>query len=336
MVVTRLPDPKSTGVTYRTWHDRSDWEAMAAIAGACRDVDGLSQSFSPSSFEHYLALQRPDAPGALVTLAEVESQAVGFAYAHFDKDRDGEVRSIWTRCRVVPSWRRMGIGTELLRRAQATGRDHAALQPATNLPLRFETRVYEKEIGTIELLEHAGYEPVRWLFEMVRRSLADLPSEELPAGIEVRPVERADGVKILEARGEATSSDEWYFPTFTPVALAALVDDPIEGQLDVWQVAWDGAEVVAGVLGYIDTDENEVFHRLRGYTESIFTRRPWRGRGIATALIGRNLRLLRDRGMTEAALSVDAGNRTGALRLYERCGFVRDRTEVTYARLADA
>lgn len=230
----------------------------------------------------------------------------------------------------------MGIGAELLGRAQATGRDHAALQPATNLPLRFETRVSEQEVGAIALFEHAGYAPVRWLFEMVRPSLTDLPSQQLPDGIEVRSVERADAIKILEARGEATAGDEWYFPTFTPEALAALVDDPIEGQLDVWQVAWDGPEVVAGVLGYIDKDENEAFHRLRGYTESIFTRRPWRGRGIATALIGRNLRLLADRGMTEATLSVDAGNRTGALRLYERCGFVRDRTEVTYARLADA
>lgn len=309
---------------------------MAAVSGACTEVDGLTQAFSASSFEHYLALHRPDAPGALVTLAEVEGQAVGFAYAHFDKDRDGEVRSIWTRCRIVPSWRRMGIGAELLRRAHATGHDDAALQPATNLPLRFETRASEQEIGAIALFEHEGYEPVRWLFEMVRPSLTDLPSEELPAGIEVRRVERADGVKILEARGEATAGDEWYFPTFTPEALAALVDDPIEGQLDVWQVAWDGSEVVGGVLGYIDEDENEAFHRLRGYTESIFTRRPWRGRGIATALIGRNLRVLRDRGMTEAALAVDAANRTGALRLYERCGFMRDRTEVTYARLAEA
>jgi ribosomal protein S18 acetylase RimI-like enzyme len=61
--------------------------------------------------------------------------------------------------------------------------------------------------------------------------------------------------------------------------------------------------------------------RRRGYTEGIFTLREWRGRGIASALIARNLRLLRDRGMTEAALSVDTENPSGALGLYERHGF---------------
>jgi mycothiol synthase len=74
--------------------------------------------------------------------------------------------------------------------------------------------------------------------------------------------------------------------------------------------------------------------RSRRRPGSILTRRPWRGRGVASALIGRNLRLLAERGMTEAALGVDAENPTGALALYERVGFVRDRTELLYQRAA--
>ena len=60
----------------------------------------------------------------------------------------------------------------------------------------------------------------------------------------------------------------------------------------------------------------------------------WRGRGVATALIGRNLRLLAERGMTEAALLVDSQNPTGALALYERVGFRRVRTDMFYQRPA--
>jgi len=66
--------------------------------------------------------------------------------------------------------------------------------------------------------------------------------------------------------------------------------------------------------------------------ERIFTRREYRGRGIASALIGRNLRVLRARGMTEAALSTDSDNPSGALDLYERHGFRRDRVEVGWER----
>ena len=59
---------------------------------------------------------------------------------------------------------------------------------------------------------------------------------------------------------------------------------------------------------------------------SVFTRRPWRRRGLASALIGRSLALLQERGMTSAMLSVDVDNPTGALGLYEAAGFrVHDR-----------
>ena len=73
-------------------------------------------------------------------------------------------------------------------------------------------------------------------------------------------------------------------------------------------------------------EENETLGMRRGWLGSVFTRRPWRRRGLAGALIGRSLVLLRDRGMTSAALSVDADNPTRALGLYEAAGFaVHDR-----------
>jgi ribosomal protein S18 acetylase RimI-like enzyme len=56
----------------------------------------------------------------------------------------------------------------------------------------------------------------------------------------------------------------------------------------------------------------------------VFTRRPWRRRGLATALIARSLVVLRERGMTSAALGVDAANASGALGLYEGLGFAVD------------
>jgi mycothiol synthase len=58
-----------------------------------------------------------------------------------------------------------------------------------------------------------------------------------------------------------------------------------------------------------------------GWLDSVFTRRPWRRRGLARALIVRSLALLRDRGLQSAALGVDAQNPNQALSLYESCGF---------------
>ena len=60
--------------------------------------------------------------------------------------------------------------------------------------------------------------------------------------------------------------------------------------------------------------------------------RPWRGRGVARALIAASFPLLRERGMTEGALGVDTQNEFGALRLYERCGFRPVSTVMAFER----
>jgi ribosomal protein S18 acetylase RimI-like enzyme len=75
------------------------------------------------------------------------------------------------------------------------------------------------------------------------------------------------------------------------------------------------------VLSYIDRDENEKFGYKRGYTENICVRRPWRRQGLAKALIALSLLVLKERGMSEAKLGVDAENISGALHLYESMGY---------------
>ncbi|MBA3852600.1 MAG: hypothetical protein H0X59_09590, partial [Chloroflexi bacterium] len=50
------------------------------------------------------------------------------------------------------------------------------------------------------------------------------------------------------------------------------------------------------------------------------------------ALIGRSFRALRERGMTSAALGVDAANPNEALALYESSGFVVHRSYSAYRK----
>jgi mycothiol synthase len=61
-------------------------------------------------------------------------------------------------------------------------------------------------------------------------------------------------------------------------------------------------------------------------------RRPGRRRGLARALIAASFPLLRARGMTEAALGVDTENTSGALRVYEGCGFRPVGRNATYRK----
>jgi ribosomal protein S18 acetylase RimI-like enzyme len=54
---------------------------------------------------------------------------------------------------------------------------------------------------------------------------------------------------------------------------------------------------------------------------------------VASALIARSLRDLRDHGIAEAALGVDAENASGALQLYEALGFRRESMHIAYQKV---
>jgi len=100
----------------------------------------------------------------------------------------------------------------------------------------------------------------------------------------------------------------------------------------LWRVAWDGDEVAGSVMNFIYPAENDALGVRRGWLDHVSVRRPWRRRGLASALIVASLHALRDAGMTEAALGVDAENPTGALQLYEGLGFLRTKRDLNYSK----
>ena len=176
--------------------------------------------------------------------------------------------------------------------------------------------------GAVALLRHAGYEPARYFFDMVRPTLDDIPDPVLPDGLELRPVGEGQLRQLWDADVEAFR-DHWGGFDDSEERYQRWKSDPkFDPSLHV--VAWDGDEIAGGVINEINETENAAFNRRRGWLASVFVRRPWRKRGLGTAMVLRSLQVLRDRGMTSAGLGVDADNPTGALGLYERVGFEVD------------
>jgi mycothiol synthase len=176
--------------------------------------------------------------------------------------------------------------------------------------------------ATRATLEGRGYRAVRFSFGMVRPTLDDIPDRSLPDGVEVRPVRPAH-LRAIWAAEVAAFAGHWG-STVTDggeESWEEFRNDPLN-DFPLWQVAWAGDSVVGMVRPFVRPEEFEVFGVRRGWTESISTHADWRGRGIAKALVARSLAALRERGMTEAALGVDAENETGALAIYQSMGFV--------------
>jgi mycothiol synthase len=205
----------------------------------------------------------------------------------------------------------------------------AAGHPADR-SLFFDSWAMQGEQGAHALFRSEGYAPARCFFDMVRPALDDLPDAPLPDGLEIRPVRREDIDRILDADNEAFR-DHWGHREMTEQDRAALMAAP-DTDPGIWVVAWDGNDPVGVATNTIYAADNKAFGRQRFWVDSLAVRRPWRRRGLGRALLVESLRLLRERGMTSAALGVDSENPTGALGLHERVGFVVEKTSTLYRK----
>lgn len=292
-------------------------EAAADRITERRTIEGLAAEFShPSeSFD----------PRRDVTVAEVDGRPVAVAVREWVDTTDG-LREYRLDGAVDPAWRRHGIGTALLLESERRQRELAATHATSNQRV-LGSWSGESQPGDEAILRTAGYAPARWFFEMTRPTLDDIAEVPLPDGLELRPITRDLAKQVWDADVEAFQ-DHWGGFDHSDEQLERWLAEP-STDLSLWVVAFDGDEVAGGIINAIDAAENAALGIRRGWLASVFTRRPWRNKGLATALIARSLNRLRERGMTSAALGVDADNPSGALGIYERIGF-----EVSYRSTA--
>lgn len=267
-----------------------------------------------------------------VTIAEVNGVAVGYGERTWVDTTLEEFREYRNDGAVLPEWRRRGIGTALL--AHNIERDRAlARTHQTDRPRIMGSWTNDRMVGAQALLRSFGFEPVRWFFEMTRDLSEPIPDVPLPDGLEVRPVETDRIRQIWEADVEAFI-DHWGGFDGSEENYQRYLERPAFDP-SMWVIAWDGDEVAGGVVNAIETEENEALGVKRGWLHSVFTRRQWRKRGLANALIARSLAVIKERGMDTGILGVDADNPSGALGLYERNGFVVAERSTAWRRRLD-
>ena len=308
------------GLVLRSYAGEADLPDIVRIQNAEWAADGLTYRETVEELRAWFGNPSDQfQPVRDVTIAEVDGRIVGHVRREWVDTHDG-VREHRTGGAVDPDWRRRGIGGALLRESERRSAVLAASQP-TDRPLMFGCFTDDRNVGARALAEREGYVPARWFFDMERRGLdGELPEiPVMPDGIEVRPVDETQYRAIWRADIEAFR-DHWGGGDESEQAFQRYRDSP-DFDTSLWVIAWKGDEVVAGVVNTIYRAENEALGFKRGWLDSVFTRRAWRKRGIASALIARSLRVLAERGVEVAALGVDADNPSGALRLYESFGF---------------
>ena len=326
-----LPHPAGlpAGVTVRPYAGAADHPGMVAAGNAWRVAMGFLELMTLASHDVFYANIANCDPLADCVVAERGGAIVGYARVEWADARDGE-RTYSTILIAAPDPDRPAIIDALFDGAEARAAEISVGQ-ATDLPRILDAFASGADTEAIAATERRGYLVVRRGYEMVRPHLDAIPDVPIPPGLEVRPVRPEHLRAIWEADVEAFR-DHWGAASDdSPEAWERFRADPLADPT-LWRVAWDGDEVAGQVRAYVDPEANARTGRLTGWTESISVRRPWRRRGLARALLADSLRAIRDRGMEEAALGVDAGNETGALALYESLGFEVHRTEFIFHR----
>ena len=308
------------GLVLRPYAGEADLPVMVRIQNADVASEDIRERASVSEMEPiYRHASDGFDPARDVLISEVEGREVGWVKVDWVDMTDG-VREYRSGGFVDPAWRRRGIGTRLLRAAWALIAERAA-EHGTDRPTVVGMFADEKQAGRQALARAHGYAPARWFYVMERPLDGELPPvPPLPDGLELRPASREEARAIWDTDHEAFR-DHWGGHEDSETSFLRWADSP-EFQPDNFLVAWDGDEIAGAVLNVIYHDQNAELGVRRGWLDSVYTRRPWRGRGLARALILRSLGVLAARGMETAALDVDADNPSGALRLYESCGFV--------------
>jgi mycothiol synthase len=178
---------------------------------------------------------------------------------------------------------------------------------------RIQNNLLEADSAGRRLLESLGYTAVRVFREMRIELDGPPPAPEWPDGLRVVPFDPERDAREFHAANQEAFADAWDFTPrdFESWSKARLESERFDPEL--WCVVRAGDEIAAGTVSTGDTYGG-------GFVHALFTRRPWRNKGVGAALLADSFRRLWEHGERSIGLGVDAASDNGAFRLYERAG----------------
>lgn len=305
-----------------------DEALILELSQAAEAVDRAERSMSAVEVDQWLTVPGVQ-PAQDFFIAEADGKPVGVIGFDIQVGTLEKHRAFVGGC-VHPEYRRRGIGAKLMGAAEARAAEKMRGLPG-GFACYFESFCRSTQADVAALFESRGMKPIRYFFSMRRDLTGDLPDGSAPENIVIRQYRDEDDEMALAVFNEAFA-DHWSAEPASPEDWRHFLHGVPHFRPELWFLAWAGNELAGFTFNFVDPEYIKRVGRKEGVVAEVGVRRPWRERGLATALLTRSLRALREAGMDYAMLGVDTESLTGAVRLYERLGFYERRRNVVYRK----
>ena len=214
---------------------------------------------------------------------------------------------------VHPAHRGQGIGTALLRLAEARAHELIPAVPAGGRVVLQGGLTLADEAAPL-LFEHEGFCLARYFWRMATQMDPPPPAAAWPDGVRVRTCVRGQDERVIFEALEEAFRDHWGHPPRNYDEWYARNVESSSYDPSLWWLATgkDG-EPAGAIRCHLQPDGT-------GWVNALGVRRHWRSHGLGRALLLQAFGEFHRRGVHTVALGVDAQNPTGATQLYERAG----------------
>jgi ribosomal protein S18 acetylase RimI-like enzyme len=176
--------------------------------------------------------------------------------------------------------------------------------------------VQSNDFAYKSLLENHGFTILRkyWTLEMKLPVENESSSPSLGV-IRELDLDKEDDLRTFhEVHQDAFSQHFGFMPRQFYEWSEIVIRDKDETNMQAWLISVNGVPA-----GFVDFNDEQL-HNDSGYVSGLGVMQAFQGKGLGEALLRHAIQINSELGRSKLCLSVDAGNESGALRLYEKVG----------------
>jgi ribosomal protein S18 acetylase RimI-like enzyme len=265
---------------------------------------------------------------SLVALA-ASGELIAFTRCFLSPEPGVEARChTWTY--LHPAHRTDALEDALFGWVAARAQQRLAAVPA-DTPRLVQMGTVDTLARNLALAERHNFAPERYFYTMRRDLTTPIPEKPVPPEFALREFAEPH-LRELHATHEEAFSDHWGHEPENFDDWKQFAIDSGGFRPDLTLLVWADGELAAYSVNRVFAEDNARNGTHEAWIGQLGTRRAWRKRGLASALLCESMRRFKEAGFTAAMLGVDAENPTGALGLYEGLGFVVQKRIIVFSK----